>query len=125
MSLIAIRAHGYEVALKTKAESELRDELGRIHNSWSLTELEEAANKYQHDLCDEHYHLDRVDPKARYDISTITVPVFVYKEVPVMCFVAGSFDKTITGAQVEEIAARMKESADRVTALASGRDTVS
>ncbi|MDE0949931.1 MAG: helix-turn-helix domain-containing protein [Halioglobus sp.] len=125
VSLIAIRAHGYEVTLKTKAESELRDELGRIHNSWSLTELEEAANKYQHDLCDEHYHLDRVDPKARYDISTITVPVFVYKEVPVMCFVAGSFDKTITGAQVEEIAVRMKESADRVTALASGRDTVS
>ena len=41
-----------------------------------------------------------------------------------MCFVAGSLDKAITGAQVEEIAARMKESADRVTALASGRDTL-
>jgi hypothetical protein len=42
-----------------------------------------------------------------------------------MCFVAGSFEKPITGAQVEEIAARMKESADRTTALASGRDTIS
>jgi hypothetical protein len=41
-----------------------------------------------------------------------------------MCFVAGSLDKAISGAQIEEIAARMKESADRVTALASGRDTV-
>jgi hypothetical protein len=41
-----------------------------------------------------------------------------------MCFVAGSFEKSITGVQVEEIAARMKESAERVTALASGRDTV-
>jgi hypothetical protein len=39
-----------------------------------------------------------------------------------MCFVAGSVDKPITGAQVEDIAARMKESADRVTALASGRE---
>ena len=42
-----------------------------------------------------------------------------------MCFVAGSFDKPITGAQIEEIAARMKESADHVTSLASGRETVS
>ena len=87
--------------------------------------MEDAANKYQHDLCDEHYHLDRVEPKARYEISTITVPVFAYKEVPVMCFVAGSIEKPITGTQVEEIAARMKESADRVTSLASGRDVVS
>ena len=124
VSLISIRARGYEVTLKTQAENELRNELSRIHNSWSLTELEEATNKYQHDLCDESFHLDRIDPKARYDVSTITVPVFVYKEVPVMCFVAGSMDKTITGAQIEEIATRMQESADRVTKLASGRGQV-
>ena len=124
VSLIAIRARGYEVTLKTNAEAALRVELGRIHNSWGLTELEDAANKYQHDLCDEHFHLDRVDPRARYEISTIAVPVFVFKEVPVMCLVAGSFDKPISGAQIEEIAARIKESADRVTALASGQATV-
>jgi hypothetical protein len=41
-----------------------------------------------------------------------------------MCFVAGSIEKPITGTQVEEIATRMKESADRVTALASGRDAI-
>ncbi|MEH6582876.1 MAG: helix-turn-helix domain-containing protein [Halioglobus sp.] len=121
VSLISIRARGYEVTLKTRAEAELRKELTRIHNSWSLTELEEATNKYQHDLCDEYYHLDRIDPKARYDVSTISVPVFVYKEVPVMCFVAGSLPDSVTGSQVEEIAARMQESANRVTALASGR----
>lgn len=125
VSLIAIRARGYEVTLKTRAEAELRADLGRIHNAWSLTELENTANKYQHDLCDEHYHLDRVEPKARHEISTITVPVFAYKEIPVMCFVAGSIETPITGTQVEEIAQRMKESADRVTSLASGRDLIS
>ena len=124
VSVIAIRARGYEVTLKTKAEVELTRELGRIHNSWSLTELEGAANRYQHDLCDEQFHLDRIDPKARYEVAHISVPVFVYKDVPVMCFVAGSFDKPVSGAQIEEIAARMKESADRVTALASGREHV-
>ena len=122
VSLIAIRARGYEVTLKTRAESELWNELSRIHNSWSLTELEDAANKYQHDLCDEYFHLDRIDPKTRYDVSTITMPVFALKDIPIMCFVAGSFEKPMMGSQIEEIAVRMKASADRITAMASGKD---
>lgn len=122
VSVIAIRARGYEVTLKTKAEAALTRELGRIHNSWSLTELEDAANQYQHDLCDEYSQLDRIDPKARYEVATISVPVFVDNKLPVMCFVAGSFNKPVTGAQIEEMAARIKESADRVTALAQNRE---
>ena len=118
VSVIGIRARGYEVTLKTQAETELTKELSRIHNSWSLTELEDAANRYQHDLCDEHYHLDRIDPKTRYDVSTISVPVFVENKLPVVCFVAGSFKQPVTGAEIEDIAGRIKESADRVTALA-------
>lgn len=118
VSVIGIRARGYEVTLKTRAEAELTRELSRIHNSWSLTELEDAANRYQHDLCDEHYHLDRIDSKARYDVSTISVPVFVDNKLPVVCFVAGSFKQPVTGADIETIAGRIKESADRVTALA-------
>lgn len=125
VALIAIRARGYEVTLRTDAEDELTTQLSHINNSWSLTELEDITNKYQYDLCDQHYHLDRIDPKARYSVSTISVPVFVYKEVPVMCFVAGSFDKPILGSQVEEIAARIQQSADKVTALASGREKIS
>ncbi len=124
VSMIAIRARGYEVTLKTKTEEELHRELSRIHNSWNLQELEEVTNKYQRDLCDEFYHLDRIDPKARYDVSTISVPVFLYRDVPIMCFVAGSIKDPISGAQIEEIALRMRESADRVTALATGRETI-
>lgn len=124
VSLIAIRARGYEVTLRTDAGVELAKQLSHINNSWSLTELEDITNKYQHDLCDQHYHLDRIDPRARYNIATISVPVYVYKEVPVMCFVAGSFDKPILGSEVEEIAARIQESADRVTDLASGREKI-
>jgi DNA-binding IclR family transcriptional regulator len=118
VSVIAIRARGYEVTLKTRAEEALTRELGRIHNAWSLTELEDAANEYQRSLCDEHYHLDRIDPKARYEVSTISVPVFASRDVPVMCFVAGSFDHLVSGAQIEEIAARMQASAERVTEMA-------
>ena len=125
VSLIAIRARGYEVTLRTDAGVELAKQLSHINHSWSLTELEDITNKYQHDLCDEHYHLDRIEPRVRYNIATIAVPVFVYKEVPVMCFVAGSFDKPILGSEVENIAARIQKSADRVTALASGREKIS
>jgi DNA-binding IclR family transcriptional regulator len=124
VAAIGIRARGYEITLKTRAEEKFTTELNRIHNAWSLAALEDAANQFQLDLCDEYYHLDRVDPKARYDVSTIAVPVFVYKEIPVMCFVAGSIDKPISGAQIDEIANRMKQSADRVTRLAAGQDTV-
>jgi DNA-binding IclR family transcriptional regulator len=124
VSVIAIRARGYEVTLQTRAEEELTAELSRIHQSWSLTELEDVTNKYQRDLCDEHYHLDRIDARTRYEVSTISVPIFLHRDVPLMCFVAGSIDKPISGAQIEEIAARMKESADRVTALATGRTRV-
>jgi len=125
VALIAIRARGFEVTLNTRAGAELHRELEQIHNSWSLTYLEDVANKYQHDLCDEHYHLDRIDSRARYDVSTITVPVFVYRQLPIMCFVAGSFDGPLSGSRIEEIAARMKESADRITAPAIGRETLS
>jgi DNA-binding IclR family transcriptional regulator len=118
VSVIAIRARGYEVTLKTRAEAELTRELGRIHNAWSLTELEDVANQYQRSLCDEHYHLDRIDPKARYEVSTISVPVFASRDVPVMCFVAGSFDHLVSGAQIEEIASRLQSSAERVTEMA-------
>ena len=124
VAAIGIRARGFEVTLRTKAEATLKAELNRIHNAWSLTALEEAANQFQYDLCDELYHLDRIDPKGRYDVSTISVPVFVYKEVPVMCFVAGSLDTQVSGAQIEEIATRMKQSADRVTRLAAGQESV-
>jgi DNA-binding IclR family transcriptional regulator len=120
VALIAIRARGYEVTLKTKAETELTRELTRIHSSWSLTELEEAANRYQRDLCDEYFHLDRIDPKVRYDVSTISVPVFVNNKLPVLCFVAGSLGSQVSGARIEEIAARMKESADRLSNIAEG-----
>jgi hypothetical protein len=42
-----------------------------------------------------------------------------------MCFVAGSFDNPVSGAQIEEIAARMKASAERVTGLARGSEKIS
>ena len=124
VAVIGIRARGYEVTLKTQAEARFTAELTSIRNAWSLSALETAANKFQHELCDEYYQLDRIEPKTRYQISTISVPVFSDKDTPVMCFVAGSFDQSLSGSQIEDIASRIKESADRVTRLARGQDSI-
>jgi DNA-binding IclR family transcriptional regulator len=124
VAVIGIRARGYEVTLKTQAEARFTAELTSIRNAWSLSALETAANKFQHELCDEYYQLDRIEPKTRYQISTISVPVFSDEDTPVMCFVAGSFDQSLSGSQIEDIATRIKESADRVTRLARGQDSI-
>lgn len=121
MSVISIRARGYEVVLKTRAESELWENLRRIHNAWNLKDLEEITAGYQRALCEEYVHLDRIDPRAQYEISMINVPVFAYKQMPALCFAAGSFSKPLSGAEIESIAARMLTAAEEVTAIARSR----
>jgi len=121
MSVIGIRARGYEITLQTQAEKKLHEDLASIQNAWNLKDLEEITNGYQRALCDEKVHLDRIDPRALYNISTINVPVFAYKQMPAMCFAAGSFTKPITGAEVERVAGRMLEAAEQVTQTARNR----
>ena len=118
MSVIGIRARGFEVTLKTQAETELHENLKQIHNAWNLKDLEEITANYQRALCDEYVHLDRIDPRANYNVSTINVPVFAYKQMPALCFAAGSFTKPISGAEIERIAERMRTAAEEVTQVA-------
>jgi len=121
MSVIGIRARGYEVVLKTRAEAELHQSLKRIQNAWNLKDLEEITENYQRALCEEYVHLDRIDPRAQYELSAITVPVFAYKQLPAMCFTAGSFHKPVAGAEIERIAERMLAAAEEVTTVARSR----
>jgi DNA-binding IclR family transcriptional regulator len=121
MSVISIRARGFEITLKTRAEAQLHENLMALQNAWSLKELEEITHKYQLALCDEYVHLDRIDPKASYNVSTINVPVFAYKQMPALCFAAGSFHKPTTGADIERIAGRMQVAAEEITQVARSR----
>jgi DNA-binding IclR family transcriptional regulator len=121
MSVIGIRARGFEVTLQTKAENELHENLARIQNAWNLKDLEEITDNYQRALCEEHVHLDRIDPRAHYKVSAINVPVFAYKQMPALCFAAGSFNKPVTGAEIEHVAARMTAAAEEVTQKARSR----
>ena len=121
MSVIGIRARGFEIILKTQAEAELHKNLMALQNAWSLKDLEEITRNYQLSLCDEYVHLDRIDPRASYNVSTINVPVFAYKQMPALCFAAGSFHKPTTGAEIERIASRMQVAAEEVTQIARKR----
>ncbi len=118
MSVIGIRARGYEVVLKTCAEAALHEDLKRIQNAWNLAELEEVTENYQRALCEEQVHLDRIDPRGRYEVSAISVPVFARKQLPALCFTAGSFTKPVTGADIETIAERMRAAASEVAEVA-------
>lgn len=121
MSVIGIRARGFEVILKTRAEEELAAKLMQIQNAWNLKDLEEITENYQRALCEEQVHLDRIDPKAHYRISTINVPVFAYKQLPALCFAAGSFKEPVSGAEIERVAGRMQAAAEEVTEKARSR----
>jgi DNA-binding IclR family transcriptional regulator len=118
VSVIGIRARGYEVILKTRAEAQLHRNLADIHNNWNLHDLEEATTAYQRALCEEQVHLDRIDPRGHYEVSTINVPVFAYRQLPALCFAAGSFSGPVSGTDIEHIAARMRAAADQVTEVA-------
>jgi DNA-binding IclR family transcriptional regulator len=120
-SVISIRARGYEVTLQTRAEAALHENLRKIQDAWSLKDLEAITEQYQRDLCDEYVHVDRIEPRARYDISAINVPVFAYKEMPALCFNAGSFKQALSGEEIETIAERMRGAAERCTQRARAR----
>ena len=118
VSVIGIRARGYEVVLRTKAEARLHEDLKQIQENWNLADLEEVTANYHRALCEEQVHLDRIDPRARYEVSTINVPVFAQRQLPALCFAAGSFARTVTGAEIETVAERMRAAADEVAEVA-------
>lgn len=119
MSVISIRARGYEVTLRTKAEDDFFEGLKNAQTAWNLEELKELSVRYQQGLCNEHFHLDRIAPNASYEISNITVPVFALKNLPALCFAAGSLREKFLGAEVIEIAERMRRAAQNVTKIAT------
>lgn len=122
-SVIAISKRGYEVVLKTRAEEELHRRLEKIQNARNLKDLEEITQNFQRSVCIENLHLDHFEPKTRYQISSINVPVFAYKEMPALNFTAGSFRQPVSGAEIAHIAERMRSAAQRVTERARSQGT--
>jgi DNA-binding IclR family transcriptional regulator len=118
VSVIGIRARGYEVVLRTEAETKLHEDLKHIQENWNLDDLEEVTRNYHLALSEEQVHLDRIEPRVRYDVSTINVPVFAQRQLPALCFAAGSFSKSVTGAEIETIAERMRAAANEVADVA-------
>lgn len=115
VGVIGVRARGYEVALKTKAEQDLMENLKHIHKTWNLDALDEYTQIYQKQLCEETYYLDRIDAKTRYPVSIISVPVFGFSQEPELVFSVGSFTSDLTGKEIIDIAERLQEAANQAT----------
>ena len=118
LSVVSIRARGFEVALKTKAEERFMEGLQSIHNTWNLEALEQLTREYQQGLCKERYHVDRIDPKAHYSVGNLVVPVFGYSHTPELGFSVGTIHQDLSGKDIQEIAHQLHEAATRVTAAA-------
>lgn len=118
VNVISIRSRGFEVKLKTKAEEKLIHDLRVINNQWNLEALEESSSLYQKSLCNEQLHVDRVDPKARYSVCNISVPVFGYGKYPALSFSVGTIKPDLLGSEILYIAERLKDAATRVTLAA-------
>lgn len=113
ISVIAIRARGFEVTLKTAAEENLQHGLENIEGTWNLEALEHVTREYQTGLLNSHYHLDRIDPGTRYPVCNITVPVLGYDQLPELIFSVGSIQRDLSGAEILEIAEQLKAAAER------------
>ncbi len=119
ISVIAIRARGFEVTLKTDAEESLNENLKGIEGTWNLEALEQVTREYQTSLLNSHYHLDRIEPATRYPVCNITVPVFGYDQLPELIFSVGSIQRDLTGTEILEIAEQLKAAAERASLSAS------
>ncbi|MBB3046498.1 DNA-binding IclR family transcriptional regulator [Litorivivens lipolytica] len=119
ISVIAIRARGFEVTLKTEAEETLFDDLTQLRGTWDIETLEQVTSKYQKALLQSHYHLDRIDPGSRYPVCNITVPVFGYDQLPELMFSTGSINRDLSGKEILEIAEQLKAAAERARLAAA------
>lgn len=119
LSVIAIRARGFEVTLKTRAEQKLVEALGRIEGTWNLNALEEITHQYRRDLLNEPYQLDRIEARGRYAVNNIIVPVFGIDEKPELIFSTGNMTEDLTGQQIYDIAEALKGAAERASRAAS------
>jgi DNA-binding IclR family transcriptional regulator len=115
IAVIGINARGFEVTLKTKAEEQLYKQLADVHDRWNLESLERCTAGYQNALCKEPYHLDRIEAKVRYSVCNISVPIFGHSEQPELVFTVGSINNDLLGADITDIAKRLKEASVRVT----------
>ena len=118
ISVIGIRARGFEVTLATDAERCFEQELAKPKENWSLEEVADHARRYREQLCESNYHLDRIEKGQRYHVANIAVPVFGDGEEPELVISAGSISNPISADDILAVAQRLQDAAKRITEAA-------
>lgn len=118
IAVIGIRARGYEVTLKTRAEQALENALSEGRQNWSLEQQAQSTQQYREALCSEDYHLNRIELDRQYPVCNIAVPVFGRSSEPELVFSTGSIETLLSGRQIAEIASRLQTAAQNVTLAA-------
>lgn len=118
ISVIGIRARGFEVTLISDAERRFEQELAKPKENWSLEEVADHARRYREQLCEGNYHLDRIEKGRRYHVANIAVPVFGDGEEPELVISAGSISNPISAEDILAVAQRLQHAAERITEAA-------
>ncbi|MDG1773724.1 MAG: helix-turn-helix domain-containing protein [Oceanicoccus sp.] len=110
ISVISILKRGYEVTLKTSAESNWRDSL----NNTNTQAQEELNHIYQQSLFQEDFHLNNIKAHKKYSVSQITVPIFNLANKPELVMTV-SPRQMLSGKEIEAIADRLKQASRRAS----------
>ena len=119
ISVIGIRARGFEVTLISEAEAALEQELAKPKENWSLEEVAEHVQHYRESLCRNHYHLDRIEEGRQYQVANIAVPIFASGEEPELVISAGSIRRPVSAQDILAIADRLKLAAKEISEAAT------
>ncbi len=115
ISVIGIRARGFEVTLATEAENLWEQELAKPKQNWSLEEVTSHAQRYREALCNSHYHLDRIEEGRRYQVANIAVPIFASGDEPELVISAGSIRRAVSAQDILAIAERLQRAATEIS----------
>ncbi len=113
-SVISIYKRGYEVTLKTRAETARQELLNRSGDS-GKEHNRQTSETYQQALYREPYHLDHIDPQARYAVSHIAVPIFGYHQQPELVISVSQLGQKLLGQEIEQIALHLKQVSSRIS----------
>lgn len=115
ISVIGIRARGFEVTLITEAERQWERELAKPKENWNLEEVASHAQRYREALCSNQYHLDRIEDGPQYHVANIAVPIFSGDDEPELVISAGSIRRPVSAQDILAIAKRLQLAAAQIS----------
>lgn len=121
VALTRIAARGYATALRGPVRERVRNQLTRLIDAPEDRTRLETLDALWTQASDPELQLVTVDPRRDYSVAYITAPVFGPGGEVVLEMVIRNPPEQLTGAELEELADRLKDAGAKVTREIHGR----